>query len=130
MFVMKPNKGQTSLVNTDEANYTEIVAKYNADSRVKLAHENEKWEDIDIGIDNRPTWDIDSLEDTANPPEEVKANPSAYTMIKAPLCVHSSNHPAWVEPPNRTELSDEDVYLASKHVLWPFEPLPYLAFLS
>ncbi|OQE30814.1 hypothetical protein PENFLA_c002G08752 [Penicillium flavigenum] len=32
-----------------------------------------------------------------------------------PICVHSSNHPSWVEPPNGTKLSDEDVYLASKH---------------
>jgi hypothetical protein len=86
----------------DEANYVEVVAKYTACARAKLAHEKEKWEDV--GIDNRPTWVIDSLEVTANSPEGVKSNPSAYTMTRAPICVHSSNHPAWVEPPNRATL--------------------------
>ncbi|KAJ6180566.1 hypothetical protein N7519_011027 [Penicillium mononematosum] len=35
--------------------------------------------------------------------------------LTKPICVHSSNHPSWVEPQNGTKLSDEDVYLASKH---------------
>lgn len=96
--------------------YDDIITKFTKDAMSKL--DAEKLILKNLQLNSRPTFNLDSYTEASEPLKAVGFNPDSQTMAVTPLAIYDADNKenTWLKPPNGTKRSDEDVYLAYKHM--------------